>query len=278
MALPARAKPIPLTVQQTEAVVRQYDPIADLYDGYPGDYLEDVLFYVEEARASRTPVLEIGVGTGRLALCMAAVGVDVVGIDSSLPMLHCLARKRAALPELAPRLQIIAADMRSFALRRRFELAIIPFRAFLYLLTTSDQRRALRAIRQHIEPGGCLIMSFFVPPREVLDKGHTPRQEMVRFPAPGGGGEVIAYDWAEFAPARQQIVSHITYEWRDERDRAARSLDHTMVARYIFPAQVPPLLESCGYRVVHAYGSFAREPLTDRSREQIWIAEPHRKR
>ena len=278
MAIPARAKPVPLTIEDNEAVVRQYDPIAELYDGYPGDYLEDLLFYVEEGKASRTPVLEIGVGTGRLALCMAAVGIDVVGIDSSVSMLHRLAEKRATVPELAPRVQVIAADMRSFVLRRRFELAIIPFRTFCYLLTTSDQRRALRTICQHIEPGGCLIMSFFVPPAEILEKGRTPRQEMVRFPAPDTDGDVVAYDWAEFAPQHQRITSHITYEWRDRRDRTIRSLDHTMVARYIFPKEVPPLLESCGYRVIHAYGSFAREPLTDRSHEQIWIAEPHRGR
>ena len=278
MALPAKRKPVPLVIGQDEAVVRQYDPIAELYDGYPGDYLEDVLFYAEEGKASRTPVLEIGVGTGRLALCMAAVGIDVVGIDSSVSMLHRLAEKRATVPEVAPRVQVIAADMRSFALRRRFGLAIIPFRTFLYLLTASDQRRALRTIRRHITPGGCLIMSFFVPPAEILEKGRTPRQEMVRFPALDGDGDVVAYDWAEFAPQRQRITSHITYEWRDRRDRTVRSLDHTMVARYIFPKEVPPLLESCGYRVIHAYGSFAREPLTDRSHEQIWIAEPHRRR
>jgi len=256
----------------------QYDPIADLYDGYPGDYLEDLLFYVEEGKVSRAPVLEIGVGTGRLALCLAAVGVDVIGIDTSLPMLQRLAHKRAGLPEIAPRVRVLAADMRRFALRQRFEVVIMPFRTFLYLLTPADQRLALRSIRQHIEPGGFLVMSFFVPPDDLLNQGRTPRQEMSRFPAPDGEGEIVAYDWAEFIPSQRLIVSHITYEWRDQHDRATRQIEHTMVARYVFPDEVPPMLESCGYRLLHAYGSFAREPLNGKSKEQIWIAEPHRKR
>jgi SAM-dependent methyltransferase len=253
---------------------KQYDLIADLYDGYPGDYLEDVLFYVEEGKKSRTPVLEIGVGTGRLALCLAAVGVEVVGIDSSPAMLHRLADKRATLPEIAPRVQVIAADMRDFALRQRFEVALLPFRTFLYLLTPEDQQQSLRTIRQHLEPGGSLVMSFFVPPRGLLRQGRTPRQEMSRFPSPDGDGEVVAFDWAEFVRPRRQVVSHITYEWRDGDGRATRQLDHSMVARYVFPEEVPPLLESCGYRVVASYGSFGRAPLTAKSREQIWVAQP----
>jgi SAM-dependent methyltransferase len=250
----------------------QYDAIAELYDGYPGSYLEDILFYTEEAKRAGSPVLEIGVGTGRLAFCLAAVGLDVVGIDSSPAMLRVLERKREAVGGEPGRVKVVAADMRRFALAQRFPLAICAFRTFLYLLTRADQRRALRAIRRHLAPGGRLVMSFFVPPQDLLAAGGLGPAEMARFPAPDGG-EVIAYDQAEVKAARQRLTSHITYEWRDEGDRPARRLEHTMVMRYLFPDEVPPLLESCGYRVVDAYGGFDRRPLGEGSREQIWIAE-----
>jgi len=254
-------------------VAGQYEGIAELYDGYPGNYLEDIVFFTEEAEASGGAVLEIGVGTGRLALCLAAAGIEVVGIDSSPAMLRRLAGRKAEFPGLRGKVWAVAADMRAFALRRRFALAMVPFRTFLYLLTRADQRAALRAIHRHLRPEGRLVMSFFVPPAELLARGRTERQEAARFAAPGAEGEVVAYDWTEFDRRRRRVISHITYEWRSGRG-PERRLARTLVARYIFPEEVPPLLESCGYRVAAAYGGFDRRPLTCESREQIWVAEP----
>jgi SAM-dependent methyltransferase len=224
-----------------------------------------------------SPVLEVGVGTGRLAFCLAAAGLDVVGIDSSPAMLRALERKRAEAPPLPGRLQVLAADARAFALRRRFSMAIVAFRTFLYLLTLRDQRRALRAIRRHLAPGGRLAMSFFVPPPDLLSSGGTDLREMARFPAPDGLGEVIAFDRTEVQPRRRRLVSHITYE-RRRAGAPVHRIHHTLTARYVFPEQVPPLLESCGYRVIEVYGEFDRAPLVEGSREQIWLAEPGSKR
>lgn len=262
---------------------RQYDLIAELYDGYPGNYLDDVVFFAEEAKRSGPPVLEVGVGTGRLAFCLAAIGIDVVGIDSSAEMLRVLERKRRQVGDLPGRVEAVLADMRRFELGRRFPLAIVAFRTFLYLLTKEDQRRALRAIRRHLIPGGRLIMSFFVPPREMIERGRTEPQEMTRFASADGDGEVVASDWAEFRRRGQRVISHIAYEWRDDAGRTesgqetrscpTRRVERELVARYVFPEEVPPLLERCGYRVVEAYGGFDRRPLAEGSREQIWIGE-----
>jgi hypothetical protein len=57
-----------------------------------------------------------------------------------------------------------------------------------------------------------------------------------------------------------------------------QQIHHTLTARYVFPEEVPPLLESCGYRVVAVYGGFDRGRLIEGSREQIWLAEPRSKR
>lgn len=260
-----------------QGAAAQYDAIAELYDGYPGNYLDDILFFVEEAKSAGSPVLEIGIGTGRLALCLAAAGIEVVGIDASPGMLGVLSRKLGRFPHLADRVRAVAADMRRFALAARFPLALVPFRTFLYMLTRGDQRSALRAIRRHLLPGGRVIMAFFVPPPALIAQGRTERMEMTRFPAPDGGGEVVAYDWTEFGPS-QRLVSHITYEWSPQRGLPIRQMEHMLTVRYLFPEEVPPLLEECGYRVTSAYGDFDRGPLTADSHEQIWIAERVEKR
>jgi SAM-dependent methyltransferase len=260
----------------------QYDEIAELYDGYPGDYTEDIGFFVEEAvriaggaapspagRLKPAPpaVLEIGAGTGRLSLCLAAAGVEVVCLDSSLAMLRVLARKRRRMADLRPRLKLVAADMRRFALLRRFPLVMVPFRTFLYLLTEEDQRAALGAIREHLAPGGKLIMSFFVPPPALVAAGRTPELVAARFRAPDGRGQVVARDWTEWDPVRRVVISHISYEFKGETRR------HELTARYVFPEEVPPLLAACGYEVAAVYGGFDRRPLGTDSREQIWVAE-----
>jgi SAM-dependent methyltransferase len=203
-------------------------------------------------------VLEIGVGTGRLAFCLAAIGLDVVGIDSSPEMLRVLERKRREVGDVPGRVEAVLADMRRFELGREFPCAIIAFRTFLYLLTKTDQRRALRAVRRHLKPEGRLIMSFFVPPKELIERGRTEPAEMARFAAPDGEGEVVALDWAEFRPKGQRVISHITYAWLDEGDRPMRRVERELVARYVFPEEMVPLLEGCGYRVVAAYGGWDR--------------------
>ena len=250
-----------------------YDPIAELYDGYPGDYTDDILFFAEEAKAAGSPVLEIGAGTGRLSFCLAAVGVDVVGLDNSAAMLRVLDRKRPGREHLPGRVWTVAADMRDFALQREFPLVIVPFRTFLYLLTRDDQERALRAMRRHVAPNGRLILAFLVPPREIIARGRTSEEEVARFPAPESNGEVVARGWTEFEEAQQLFTQHIAYEWRDARDRHVRTFQHSMTARYLFPEEMPPLLESCGLRVAAAYGDFDRRPLEDGAFEQIWVAE-----
>jgi hypothetical protein len=121
-------------------------------------------------------------------------------------------------------------------------------------------------------------MAFFVPPAELLAQGRTEEREVTRFAAPGGEGEVVVRDWTEFVARGQRVISHITYEWQEAEGQVRRRLRHELVARYVFPEEVPPLLESCGFRVAAAYGDFDRGPLADDSREQIWIAERREKR
>ena len=81
-----------------QTMLAPYDPIAELYDGYPGDYLEDIVFFAEEAIAFPAALCwRSAAGTGRLSLCLAAVGVEVVGIDASVEVLHVFsAQTRAA--------------------------------------------------------------------------------------------------------------------------------------------------------------------------------------
>ena len=126
--------------------------IADLYEQDPLHRgRPDVGFFVEEARTSGSPVLDIGCGTGRVLIPTARAGLEVVGLDLSPRMLAvCRERLLGEPDEVRTRAHVIEADMRRFDLGQRFRLAMIPFRSFQYLLTIEDQLTCLEEIRRHL--------------------------------------------------------------------------------------------------------------------------------
>src|SRR5262245_56439435 len=147
-----------------------YAFVADLYD-HVGPYRSrlDVAFFLDEAVGAGGPVLELGCGTGRVLIPIARAGVEIVGVDASAPMLNiCRDRLLQELEAVQARVTLVHADMRSFALDRRFTLATIPFRPFQHLLTVDDQLACLSAIRRHLVDGGRLILDLFNPSLDAL--------------------------------------------------------------------------------------------------------------
>ncbi len=128
---------------------------AALYDYYSAGLAGDVEFYVEQARRARSGVLEIGCGTGRILFPIAEAGIPVVGLDRSSDMLALAAARLEQLPaRVRRRVTLVQGDARRLSLDRRFKLVMVPYRAFMHLLTPADQRKALRSIRRHLEEGG----------------------------------------------------------------------------------------------------------------------------
>ncbi len=141
--------------------VAEYDSIARLYDPWSASVVEDIAFYVEEALASGGPVVELGVGTGRIALPVAAAGIDVIGVDASAEMLAvCLARARAS--GLEERLDLRVGDLRRPPVKGPVPLVTCPFRAYLHLASDEERLEALGAARSLLEDGGRLVFTLSV--------------------------------------------------------------------------------------------------------------------
>src|SRR5213078_3458297 len=119
-----------------------YDAIAELYDPWSASVTEDVAFYLAEARRAGDPVVELGVGTGRIAIPLAANGIRVIGVDSSRGMLDVCAR-RAALAGVEVDLR--RGDLADPPVRERVPLVICPFRSLLHMHTDGDRRKVLAA-------------------------------------------------------------------------------------------------------------------------------------
>src|SRR5262245_34803052 len=105
-----------------------YDDIAGLYDPWSRSVTEDVHFYVEHALATRGPVGETARGTGRIAIPVAAAGIDVIGVDSSTGML-AVARAAAEEAGVTARLDLRLGDLRDPPVPERVPIVICPFRS-----------------------------------------------------------------------------------------------------------------------------------------------------
>src|SRR5436853_3569243 len=151
-----------------------YDDIARLYDRWGRSVTEDVPFYLDEARRSGGPVLELGVGTGRIAVPIAADGIRVIGIDSSRAMLNVCGR-RAALAGVG--LDLRVGDLRHPPVEEQVPLVICPFRSLLHMHTDDDRRAVLTAVHELLQPAGRFVFDVFTPGAADIAQTHDRRPE-----------------------------------------------------------------------------------------------------
>jgi SAM-dependent methyltransferase len=144
-----------------------YDAIAHFYDPWSRSVTEDVEFYVEHALASGGPVVELAVGTGRIAVPIAQAGVRVIGVDASPEMLE-IARQAADAAGVSDLVDLRLGDLRQPPVTQRFPLVVCPFRSLLHMETEDEKLRALVAARDLLEPGGRFVFDVFSPSREDI--------------------------------------------------------------------------------------------------------------
>jgi SAM-dependent methyltransferase len=233
-----------------ERPVSAYDAIARLYDRWSTGVVEDISFYVQEALASGGPVVELGVGTGRIAIPVAAAGVDVIGVDSSAEMLAVCA-ERAREAGVARRLDLRLGDLRRPAVDERVPLVTCPFRAYLHLSSDEERLEALRAAGDLLQPAGRLVFDVFAPSPEDVEETHGRWLER----EPG------IYERADWDLEQQTLTLAV----RGEQGASS------MVLWWLEPARWHSLLAEAGFVVDACYGWFDRRPYTD-GEDTVWIA------
>lgn len=230
-------------------MVSAYDRLGRRYDAWCRSVTEDIPFYVDMALAAGGRVLEIGVGSGRVAVPTALAGVPVVGVDSSAVMLD-LARRRAAPHDVS--LQLVQADMRDLPEMGRFPLVTVPFRALLHLRDDAERLAVLRALHTRLRPGGTLAFDVFHPDRADIDD--TDDRWLEREP---GIEERAVWDEA----SRSLILSVRTDDVEAE-----------MELWWIGPDDWRGLLTEAGFEHIESYGWFDRRPLERGSTDSVWLA------
>ena len=227
-----------------------YDDIAELYDPWSRSVTEDVPFYLAEARRAGGPVVELGVGTGRIAVPIAADGIGAIGVDSSQGMLE-VCRARAELAGASAFLDLRFGDLRDPPVSERVPLVICPFRTLLHLPSDRDRQRALRSAYRLLVPGGRFVFDVFAP--DADDIAETSGRWIEREP-----GIFERADWDE---ERRTLTLAV----RGPEGEA------TMTLAWISPRDWYLLLDEAGFFVEACYGWFDRRPYAG-GEDTIWVA------
>jgi SAM-dependent methyltransferase len=230
-------------------VTSAYDRLGPAYDAWCRSVLEDIPFYVDLAVRSGGPVLELGVGSGRVAVPTALAGVAVVGVDSSPAMLE-LAAARAAPHAID--LRLVEADMRALPDLGRFALVTIPFRALLHLASDAERLGVLAAVRDRLEPGGAFAFDVFHPDAEDIAETHDRWLER----EPG------IWERARWDAAARELELSVRTDGSEAR----------MDLWWLEPADWRRLLAQAGFGEIEAYGWFDRSPLEPGGVDSVWIA------
>ena len=222
-----------------------YEAFAAIYDDWSADMTADVPFYVELARESEGPLVELAVGNGRVAIPVAReTGRRVIGIDKSPAM---LAQARERVAQAGVDVDLREADMREFELDEPAGLVYCPFRSLGHVPTWADRRRVFERVHASLRAGGRFAWNFF-----VFDPSIAAR---------------IDGEWQEQNGIRHR-VDHFKH---DNRLDVTLESGEAISLWWLNRSEWEGLIEVAGFEVEALYGGFERQPFDESANEFVWV-------
>jgi SAM-dependent methyltransferase len=254
--------------------INKYTRWAEYYDLDPRNlYTDDIPFYIERARRSGGPILELGCGSGRVTLPLAEAGFHITGIDHSPSMLEVFKRKCEALPPAQrEKLAFEQADMTNFTFRKTFGLIIIPFRSFQALAKRSDQESCLASVKAHLAPDGEFIFDVFRPKKQLDESWVRPEQKDWSAFEPRTGRTVSRHSKQKSIDTKNQILDIDVRFVISEEAGPVDSFTEPLRLSYFHEEQLVALVESAGLRVTEKFGYYDGTPVNKGS-ELIFVCK-----
>ena len=231
----------------------------------------DVRFYEELALTSGGPVLELGVGTGRVAFAIAKAGVHVTGVDPMKPMLEQAKRRLRSFPKSTQaRVELRRGSLERLRLRRRFPLVIAPFNVWMHLYTRSQIERGFATVRHHLEPTGRFVFDVLLPDPVSMARDPARRYRGGQVSHPRDGVKYRYSEYFSYDPMTQIETTILDFEHPTKR---SASFCTPLAQRQFFPAELEALLHYNGFDVVSHSGDFVGEAITSATESQVIVAK-----
>jgi len=230
-----------------ERVAGVYDEWYSEHDPHAIDALADL--------AGRGKALELGIGTGRIAVPLAASGVDVQGIDAAESMISRLRSKPGG-----ERIKVTPGNFAEVPVDEKFSLVYIVFNTFFALSSQEEQVQCFRNVAAHLAPGGCFVIEAFVPDVTRFTGGQVNWATKVTV-------DEVQLDVGQHDPATQRVISQkvvIT-------DGSVRL--YPVQIRYCWPSELDLMAQLAGLRLRERWSNWKREPFTSDSGQHISIYE-----
>jgi SAM-dependent methyltransferase len=236
------------------------EPVAARYDESSADMFKpavvDPVVGILAELAGDGAALELGIGTGRIAIPLARRGVPVHGIDLSEAMVARLRAKPGA-----ERVGVTIGDFATTTVEGRFSVAYLVFNTIMNLTTQDEQVACFRNVAAHLEPGGCFVVEVGLPDLQRLPPGETVRPFAVTETR-------LGFD--EYDVATQGLISH--HYTVTDGNLEIRSIPF----RYVWPSELDLMARLAGMTRRSRWSGWNREPFTDDSRKLVAVWEKPR--
>ena len=230
------------------------DAIADVYDQWYLTRLDptaavDLLAELAGSGAA----LELGIGTGRVALPLAARGIEVSGIDASEEMVTRLRAKPGGAE-----IPVTIGDFADVDFERSFSLIYIPFTTLFALESQTAQIRCLKNVTRHLEPGGHFVMDAFVPDLSRFQNDQSISVQQITV-------DHVMLDVGRHDPVNQRIESsHVVFSREGVRL-------YPVSVRYAWPAELDAMAQVAGMELEDRYADYDRSPFEATSRRHVSV-------
>ena len=266
----ANIKDNPIVVTQIDDqmdYVRWAERYDIFYEAAPEGELE---FYLNAIHRNGGSVLELGVGTGRIAIPAAAMGHDITGVDLNEPMLEC-ARQKASRAPLHGQLKLIQADIAELCLEKKdYELIIIPAHTLALITDERSQLETLKRCAMHMADDAQLIFNLFNPSEDLVN-------------GPSGETFLLGVVEDETQELRHVLTGVNDFDLRNQINRCVQTIETLdsegnlvdreqlpVLFRYLHHDQVVEMADRAGLRVTAVFGDFDGSPLQNDSEEMIY--------